>query len=379
MAIGSTKGAIQIVHVVKRYLCFRLSSNVVISSTMVLGRSRLGRTAGNPTKLKRSAAWELAGEELERPNCPLSIFDGTIQLPLSKQRMFLSSCPARITFPTLHTLLRQVLSPLPCQNFSILCTVYVDAGANGITWTIGAKSKRHKRKKGGGKGKENGNLPKLNGVKKEEEHDHDEAEVEQPETPTELEQLYDTQEEPEPNGVRELPSSSGSPTSNPVHASQESIDEEERTKAIENFTGNRSRKTTMIMPEVQAEVPKSPQGNRSRKPTMVDETQMNGVPSIPINDTETRLDALARERAALKDEVTQLRRSLEEIQGKHEEELGSFREQLEDTQVEKEHAESQYRNLLGKVNQIRSQLGERLKADAVGMPRMVTTFQLTVR
>ena len=83
-------------------------------------------------------------------------------------------------------------------------------------------------------------------------------------------------------------------------------------------------------------------------------------------DPDARLEALLNERAALREEVAQLRRSLEQIQGKHEEELGSIREQLADTQGEKEQAETQYRNLLGKVNTIKSQLGERLKADAVG-------------
>ncbi|CAF9931931.1 MAG: hypothetical protein HETSPECPRED_008221 [Heterodermia speciosa] len=81
-------------------------------------------------------------------------------------------------------------------------------------------------------------------------------------------------------------------------------------------------------------------------------------------DTEARLDALARERETLRDEVAQLRRSLEELQGKHEEELIDVKGQLEETQGEKDHAETQYRNLLGKVNTIKSQLGERLKADA---------------
>ena len=90
--------------------------------------------------------------------------------------------------------------------------------------------------------------------------------------------------------------------------------------------------------------------------------------TIPAaTDTDARLEALVNERAALREEVAQVRRSLEEIQEKHEEELGSVRDQLADTQGEKEQAETQYRNLLGKVNTIRSQLGERLKADAVGV------------
>lgn len=86
-----------------------------------------------------------------------------------------------------------------------------------------------------------------------------------------------------------------------------------------------------------------------------------------VIDTDARLEALVNERAALREEVAQVRKSLEEIQGKHEDELGSIRGQLADTQGEKEQAETQYRNLLGKVNTIKSQLGARLKADAVGV------------
>ena len=87
--------------------------------------------------------------------------------------------------------------------------------------------------------------------------------------------------------------------------------------------------------------------------------------AIPSAGTDERLEALARERDALREEVAQVRRSLEEIQEKHEVELSSIREQLAESQGEKEQAESQYRSLLGKVNTIKFQLGERLKADAV--------------
>lgn len=82
-------------------------------------------------------------------------------------------------------------------------------------------------------------------------------------------------------------------------------------------------------------------------------------------ETNARLDTLASERAALQAEVAQLRRSLEEVQERHEEELTSMREQLATSQDEKIHAETQYHNLLGKVNTLKSQLGERLKANAV--------------
>ena len=109
----------------------------------------------------------------------------------------------------------------------------------------------------------------------------------------------------------------------------------------------------------------SPVNNRSRKATMIAQAPEEDTPTKDHGDTETRLDTLVKERATLREEVAELRRSLEEIQIKHEAEVGHIREQLEDTQGEKDHAETQYRNLLGKVNTIRSQLGERLKADAV--------------
>lgn len=92
--------------------------------------------------------------------------------------------------------------------------------------------------------------------------------------------------------------------------------------------------------------------------------EQTDLDTASTGNTETRLEALVNERDALREEVAQARRSLEEIQEKHEEDLGGIREQLADTQGEKEQAESQYRNLLGKVNSIRSQLGERMKADA---------------
>ena len=120
-----------------------------------------------------------------------------------------------------------------------------------------------------------------------------------------------------------------------------------------------------------AEEVSSEENNAAEEETL--ESRAEGVVStlpkdaaaIPSADTDERLEALAKERDALREEVAQVRRSLEDLQEKHEVELGNIREQLAETQGEKEQAESQYRSLLGKVNTIRSQLGERLKADAV--------------
>jgi uncharacterized coiled-coil DUF342 family protein len=91
----------------------------------------------------------------------------------------------------------------------------------------------------------------------------------------------------------------------------------------------------------------------------------NGVKMSDPTDASARLDALARERDALRAEVSELRQSLEAIRSKHDEDVGALQEQLEETQSGKEHAETQYQELLGRVTQIRAQLGERLKADAV--------------
>lgn len=83
------------------------------------------------------------------------------------------------------------------------------------------------------------------------------------------------------------------------------------------------------------------------------------------SDATARFDALIKERDALRVEVTHLRRSIEGLQAKHQSEVSGVQERLQEAQREKENAEEQYQNLLGKVNTIRSQLGERLKADAV--------------
>ncbi|KAJ4506720.1 hypothetical protein HRR83_009562 [Exophiala dermatitidis] len=81
-------------------------------------------------------------------------------------------------------------------------------------------------------------------------------------------------------------------------------------------------------------------------------------------DTSARFDALVKDRDVLRAEVSQLRQSLEELRSKHAAEIETVQTELAETQAEKESAEEQYQSLLGKVNTIRSQLGERLKADA---------------
>ena len=99
------------------------------------------------------------------------------------------------------------------------------------------------------------------------------------------------------------------------------------------------------------------------------EEQVNGKEDPQTRQShlasEDRLAVIVQEREDLRQEVIQLRQSLEELRDRHRSEAKATSDLLQESRDEKEHAETQYRNLLGKVNTIRSQLGERLKADAV--------------
>ena len=209
------------------------------------------------------------------------------------------------------------------------------------------KNKKNRKKKGG-KSKINGDTGKVNGVKIDTEDaiEHDDAEGEEqvPETPTE-------------------------PPSSPQKAEADHV----------SLTNGTSRKPIEVSDHVE-EV--TSEENNDAEDTL-ESTAKDAIPDpqqdateISSADTNERLEALARERDALREEVAQARRSLEEIQEKHEVELSSIREQLAETQGEKEQAESQYRSLLGKVNTIKFQLGERLKADAASIFQSLSAIVL---
>ncbi|KAH7125746.1 hypothetical protein B0J11DRAFT_313389 [Dendryphion nanum] len=94
-------------------------------------------------------------------------------------------------------------------------------------------------------------------------------------------------------------------------------------------------------------------------------------PPPPLDNT-ARLEALNKERDTLRQEVAELRKSLESIQEKHEEEVTTLQGELDEANESKEHFETQYRNLLGRVNTIKSSLGDRLKADAARLEEAQT-------
>jgi chromosome segregation ATPase len=83
------------------------------------------------------------------------------------------------------------------------------------------------------------------------------------------------------------------------------------------------------------------------------------------SDASARFEALVKDRDALRVQVSELRKSIEELQAKHQTDVNGMREQLQETEGQKEEAVEQYQTLLGKVNTIQERLKERLKADAV--------------
>lgn len=92
------------------------------------------------------------------------------------------------------------------------------------------------------------------------------------------------------------------------------------------------------------------------------------VQSNPVSDgiePKDRFDALVRDRDSLRAEVADMRKSLEEIQSKHTADMEALQQKLDDAESKKEQAETQFQKLLERVNTIKSQLGERLKEDAV--------------
>lgn len=223
--------------------------------------------------------------------------------------------------------------------------------ADRITWIIGTKTKKHRKRKTADKLNINGGTEKLNGANDQEHGEPDDGEAEEPETPIDASHAgaHPNLHESTPNGLH-TPTTNGftklSTLDNPPRLLPKDGEDIHAPTVSQNYS----------LPEAATN----------------DNSPKVGEPTASLEGTEARLEALAMERNALRNEVAQLRKSLEEIQGKHLEELASLREQLEDTQGEKEHAETQYRNLLGKVNTIKSQLGERLKADAVSGLVIVT-------
>ncbi|QPG93698.1 hypothetical protein C2857_001770 [Epichloe festucae Fl1] len=81
------------------------------------------------------------------------------------------------------------------------------------------------------------------------------------------------------------------------------------------------------------------------------------------SDPTAKLEAMSKEREALRAEVEQLRKQLESIQTLHEQEVSRMKTDLEESNSAKEHAEEQYQTLLERVEKIKESLSDRLKRD----------------
>ena len=221
----------------------------------------------------------------------------------------------------------------------------------------GNKSKRRRRKNNNEKSKANGKLEAEVHEDANGEPHLEEDEGDEPETPIDSEHPATVTNEVQQNG---FPGT-------------------ERTSTPET-TSDQVPSTTQEEPHsedaTEPQLSNGTSGIRSRKTTLTNERLPNHSIPSDAGDTEARLEALAQERAALREQVTQLRQSLEEIQGKHQEELRTANDQLEEVQGEKEHIETQYQSLRGKVGQIQSNLKERLRADAVCLGGVIEVFLL---
>ncbi|KAI0426316.1 hypothetical protein F5Y09DRAFT_69577 [Xylaria sp. FL1042] len=82
------------------------------------------------------------------------------------------------------------------------------------------------------------------------------------------------------------------------------------------------------------------------------------TPSDP--DTTARLDAMTKEREALKVEVEGLRKQLETIQATHAQETTQLKSDLEEVETAKEQVEEDYQTLLSRVEKIKDSVGNRL-------------------
>ncbi|KAF2149514.1 hypothetical protein K461DRAFT_296976 [Myriangium duriaei CBS 260.36] len=143
------------------------------------------------------------------------------------------------------------------------------------------------------------------------------------------------------------------------------VDEEDDGEE-DQVEASRSASVAEPVPEEEAAVKDLAEGLPIRNGTANEQPppETSSTEDSNSSDITVRLEAAEKERESLRAEVAELRKSLEQVQGKHEEELSSAKEERDEAQAAKEKADSQYQTLLGRVNTIRSQLGERLKADA---------------
>ena len=238
---------------------------------------------------------------------------------------------------------------------------------------VTSKNKKQKKRKSAAKNRINGDSVNPNGIQDTSEMDQQNEANDEPEPDTPVMPTYDVEEEQRDAEKK----NNGSHLDGQGSAlGKYSVSDNKNGKAP--TSGSPLSADSIVDTEATIEYPEQEDLVDSTSPsrgTSVAEqggsTTTTDATDAPPDETDPRLDALVREKQALRDEVAELRKSIEQMQGKHEEGLGDVKAQLEESRSEKEQAETQYRTLLGRVNTIKSQLGERLKADAVGLIRTI--------
>jgi chromosome segregation ATPase len=132
------------------------------------------------------------------------------------------------------------------------------------------------------------------------------------------------------------------------------------TPQIERFSENAGQTTNGHAKSPVKSKMESPVSAAAAKEILEDSMESVGSDTT---DASSRLEAMSANREALRAEVEKLRKALEDIRATHTEEINTIRTELEESEAAKEQAQNQYQNLLGRVNTIKSTLGERLQAD----------------
>jgi len=242
----------------------------------------------------------------------------------------------------------------------------IEYRCRGTNWCfhVAAKSRKSKKKKSKTpKAKVNGETTETNGSHElpEQEPEAEDGELEDVgETPERRDSIV----KPEVNGTIDQNAGEPEPTDLEKNTSTGNNSLHTDDKAVETLEADHVTIEPIQEQDVAVEDHKAANSTYERISRQEDDEGRQA--SIPQNsDTEERLAAAAKDRDELKAEVVELRKSLEEIQQRHEGELLKKQSQLEEIQSGKEHAETRYQKLLGQVNVIKAQLGERLKSDAV--------------
>ncbi|KAL9102796.1 MAG: hypothetical protein Q9163_002114 [Psora crenata] len=217
------------------------------------------------------------------------------------------------------------------------------------TLHAGQKAKRSKKKKGG-KNRANGTPTKTNGVKLDETHD-DDAEEEEAES-----------------------------ASSPANTIPPSFPEPEIVPPAQLTNGNGQDSKEKVEDATMEGLARRPSVASQGESKDMAHSQTQALSSdgdgLDVGDgPSTRLYTLSKDREALRQEVAQVRQSLQDLQGKYETETSDLRDQLAGSQEEKETAETQYQDLLGRVNTIRKQLGDRLKVYAEDLRQARTRIE----